>query len=377
MASVTPPRVFVGAEAFTNALRADLEHCEHTLRVQFSTFEGDAAGQAFAGMLLERAAAGVEVQLILDGYSEVITDDVYPFALRGRAKLHAEKRRTVELLAHLESSGIAIHRVAPAGRFARYLLYRDHKKMVVIDGRAAYVGGFNVSDHNYAWHDFMVRVDGDVVRDVARDFASTWAGETVALTERLDHGDYVLNQSAGRPTILDDALRLIAGARERLVIESPYLCGGSIEGAILDAARRGVRVLLVTPLRPNHLHNKVWVRKLRRRLRHANIQLVGYPGTGGMTHAKLLIVDNRVASFGSVNYQEIEALTQKELNVVTRDPDLVAELGALAAADAAESRPVPIPRTAFGWWSYRLAFWLVRIWTNRLLRKPDWRARYC
>jgi cardiolipin synthase A/B len=359
------------------ALRADLDHCERMLRVQFSTFEGDAAGQAFARMLLERVDAGVKVQLMLDGYSEVIADDVYPFALRGRQKLQAEKRRTSDLLAQLEASGVAITRVAPAGRFARYLLYRNHKKMVVLDDQVAYVGGLNVSDHNYGWHDFMVRVDGEVVGDIVRDFTTTWSGETVALTARRDDGDYVLNQSAGRPTILDDALWLIAGVRERLVIESPYLCGDSIEGAILAAARRGVRVLLVTPLRPNHLHNKVWVRKLRRRLRHANIELVGYPGAGGMTHAKLLIVDDEVASFGSVNYQEIESLTQKELNVVTRDPGLVAELGAVAAADAAASVAVPVPGTAFGWWTYRLAYWLVRRWTKRLLRKPEWRTRYC
>jgi len=121
----------------------------------------------------------------------------------------------------------------------------------------------------------------------------------------------------------------------------------------------------------------VWVRKLRKRLRHDNIEVLGYPGSDGMTHAKLLIVDDATATFGSLNYQELEALTQKELNVFTRDPQLVAELRALATADAAVSRPVPRPRSAFGWFTYRVLHWLLRGWTNRLVRRAAWRAKYC
>jgi cardiolipin synthase len=350
--------------------------------VQFSTFEGDEAGQVFGELLLDRVAAGVEVQVILDGYSEIIADDVYPFAIRGRGVLAAGKRHRLELLERLEAGGVPVRRVNPPGRFARYLPFRDHKKMVIVDDRIAYVGGINISDHNYAWHDFMVRVDGPVVDDVVSDFTSTWAGQTVALTEHRSDRDFALNQCPGRPTILDATLDVIAHARERIVMESPYLCGDRVETALLDAAIRGVAVVLVTPGRANHLHNRVWVRKLRRRLRHDNIKVLGYPGTdgpgpGGMTHAKLLIVDDTVATFGSLNSQEIESLTQKELNVFTRDPDLVSELSALANADAAVSQPVPQPRSAFGWFTYRFWYWFARTWTNRLLGRAAWRAEYC
>jgi cardiolipin synthase A/B len=370
-------RVFVGANAFLDALRVDIGSCTKSLRVQFSTFEGDDAGEAVAELLLDRAAGGVDVQLVLDSYSEVIADDVYPFAIRGRRALDTEKRRTADLLRRIEAGGVSFMRVAPPGRFAKYLLFRDHKKMVVIDDRVAYVGGINVSDHNFAWHDFMVRIEGPAVADLVADFTSTRAGATVALTERRTDGDYVLNQCAGRPTILDEVLRLADGARQRIVMESPYLCGDRIERALLDAARRGVKVALVTPAQPNHLHNRVWIRKLRRRLRHPNIELFGYAGTDGMTHAKLMIVDDRVATFGSLNFQEIESLTQKELNVVSRDLALVTELRAVAEADIAASRVIATPRSAFGWFTYGLAYRVIGAWTRRLLRTPEWRARYC
>jgi cardiolipin synthase len=375
--STAPQHVFVGAEAFVDALRADIAQCERTLRVQFSTFEGDTAGEAFAELLLDRVKAGVGVQMILDGYSEVIADDVYPFSVRGRRTLTKERRRTADLIATLESSGVAIKRVAPAGQFHRYILFRDHKKMVVLDDRVAYLGGLNVSEHNYGWHDFMVRIDGEAVTDLVTDFTTTWAGHTQPLTELHKDRDFALNQGPGRQTVLEQALQLIGDAREEIAIESPYLCGERIEGALLDAARRGVHVAVVSPYRPNHVHNKVWIRKLRRRLRHPNVDLFGYRGsTEGMTHAKLLVVDGRVAMFGSINFQEIEAVAQKELNVVTRDPALVAELSALHAADVAASEPAPRPRTAFGWWTYRVIYGAVTWWTQRLLRREPWRAVY-
>ncbi|MBM3671431.1 MAG: hypothetical protein FJW86_04510 [Actinobacteria bacterium] len=374
----TRQHVFVGADAFIDALRADIAKCRHTLRVQFSTFEGDEAGRVFAGLLLERKAAGVEVEVILDGYSDVIADDVYPFSIRNRKTLTTERRKRSELLAQLEAGGVPIRRVNPAGRFHRYLLFRDHKKVVIVDDRVGYVGGLNVSEHNYGWHDFMVRVDGPaVVGDLVVDFSSTWAGATTALTQRHESRDYVLNHAPGRPTVLDAALDLIARARSLIVMESPYLCGDRVEGALLAAAGRGVQVRLVTPMHPNHLHNRVWIRKLRRRLRHENIELLGYTGSDGMTHAKLLVVDDEIAVFGSLNYQEIEALAQKELNVITRDPTLVAELTALFDDDARSSEPVPIPRTAFGWFTYRFIHWFVRVWAGRLVRRPSWRATYC
>ncbi len=371
------PQVITGGPAFFDALRADLASCRETLRVQFSTFEGDAPGEELAQLLLERVAAGVEVRVILDGYTDVIADDVYPFTFARRRTVQGERVRTAALLARLSAGGVAVKRVAPAGRLYRYLLYRDHKKMVVVDGRIGYTGGINISEHNFAWHDFMVRLTGPVVDDFVVDFDSTWAGSTTALTEPSGDRDFALNQCAGRPTVLRAALDLIAGARRSIVLESPYLCGDQVERALLDAARRGVRVRVIAPRRPNHIYNRVWARKLRRRLHGPDIEVLDYEGSDGMTHARMLIVDDEVAMFGSLNFQEIEALTQKELNVFTRDPALVAELRARADADAAASTPTTRPATALGWWTFRLLHWFFRTWTKRLVARPHWRALYC
>jgi cardiolipin synthase len=373
---VTDPnrfRLCAGAPAFLTALRDDLCSCRYSLRVQFSTFEGDASGEAFAALLMERAAAGVSVQLVLDHYSDFVADDVLPVHLARRAALLAERERTRALLDRMVAAGIQLRRTAPLGSMARYMLFRDHKKLIVIDERVAYLGGINVSDHNFAWNDFMVRVEGRVVDDLARDFASTWHGRRTRLAGPPVAGDYVVNQAAGRPAVLDETLRLIDGARDTIFLETPSLLGHRIERALLDAADRGVRVSIVVPAQHNRWIFRVWSRKTMLEIRHPNITVQGYGGRGAMTHAKLLIVDDERAAVGSANLFALEAMTQKELCLFTDDASLVEELRGQAAVDTLHSTPLDLPRSSLGRISYSLLELAVDAWTRRLLRKPAWR----
>ena len=365
-----------GASAFLAALHDDLGACHETLWVQFSTFEGDASGEAFASLLMERAAAGVSVQLVLDHYSDFVADDVLPIHLARRSELRAERERTRALLERMVAAGIRLQRTAPLGPMARYMLYRDHKKLVVIDRRVAYLGGINVSDHNFAWNDFMVRVEGPVVDDLVCDFLSTWHGRRTRLAAPPVAGDYVLNQAAGRPAVLDETLRLIDGARETIFLETPSLLGHRVERALLDAADRGVHVDVVVPAEHNRWIFRVWSRRTMLEIRHPNITVRGYRGCGAMTHAKLLIVDGRRAAVGSANLFALEAMTQKELCLFTDDIALVDELRNQAAVDTFESAPLSAPRSSVGRFSYSVLELAVDAWTRRLLRKPSWRNEY-
>src|SRR5690606_42010280 len=115
------------------------------------------------------------------------------------------------------------------------------------------------------------------------------------------------------------------------------------ERAVRGAGDGGVRVTLNLHARSNKLLYRRWVRVQLRRLNHPNITLYGFTGCGGMTHAKLVLVDDQWASFGSLNMIEVEGLTQKELNVFSSNPDLIAQLQTLIARDIAQSDPVPVP----------------------------------
>lgn len=370
-------RLLVGSGAFLAGVEKDLAGAARSCYAQFMTFEGDESGLHFSRLLVARAAAGLDVRLMVDGYTDVVISDVYPTLLHRLNSVKEEKARTREMFERLPAEGVSVRRTAPPGRMLRFMLYRNHKKMVVIDNRVAFVGGINISDHNYAWHDFMVRIEGPLVEDLARDFLSTWDGATVPLTRPEHDGDFVLNQCAGRYSVFEEVLALIDGCRSTLVIESPYLIGERMEQAILAAAQRGVAVTLIVPYRSNKHLYRLWVRSLRRRLAHPGIAIHGYQGDGGMTHAKLLLVDGRRASFGSFNMMELEGLTQKELNVFTGDPEFIAEIQRFVAADLAHSALLPPPGRAGGWFTYRALHAFFRWWTGRLLRDPGWRRVYC
>ncbi len=369
--------LLVGARAFMDDLARTLQAPHTSLYAQFMTYEGDATGQEFAALLTHQAGQGADVRLMVDAYSDVVLSDVWPVLIHRRGEVAAERARTHALFDRLRAQGVQVKRTAPLGTLGRFALYRDHKKMVVIDEQIAFVGGINISDHNYDWHDFMVKIEGPLARVLAHDFRATWDGQCAPLSTPCPGEDFVLNQCPGRYPILEHILRMIARAQRSIVIESPYLLGDHLERALRAAAERGVRVTLILPARSNKLLYRRWVRMLRRRLNHPNVTVYGHLGGSGMTHAKLILVDDQWASFGSFNMIELEGLTQKELNVFSSNAALIAQFQDLIAGDIAHAVPVPAPRVVFGRPLYAVLYRFFRWWTRRLLRDADWKARYC
>lgn len=366
-----------GAGAFMDELSRTLEGDHSHLYAQFMTFEGDATGERFAGLLARQAARGADVRLMVDAYSDVVLSDVWPVLLHRQHKVAVERAKTHALFERLRAQGVGVQRTAPLGALGRFALFRNHKKMVVLDEQIAFVGGINISDHNYDWHDFMVKIEGPLAATLARDFRSTWDGQTVTLATPHPGADFVLNQCPGRYSVFEEILRMIDRAQRTIAIESPYLLGDRIERALRAAAERGVRISLILPAHSNKLLYRRWVRVLLRRLEHPNVTVYGFRGSGGMTHAKLIVVDEQWASFGSLNMIELEGLTQKELNVFSSSADLIAQLQTFIAGDIAQAVPVLAPRLAIGRPLYNMLYRFYRWWTRRLTRSADWKARYC
>jgi cardiolipin synthase len=369
--------VLVGSGAFLESLVADVAAATSSFLAQFSTFEGDDSGEAFGALLAGSADRGLDVRLTVDHYSDVVLSDFHPLLVHRLPEIRQERVRTHALFDRLRAHSVGVRRTAPPGALGRFLLYRDHKKLVILDDRVAYVGGINVSDHNFTWHDLMVRVEGPVVETLAADYRSSWDGRTIALPAALSVGTSVVNHDAGRESILHELLQMIAGAQATLVIESPYLLGDRLESAIVAAADRGVQITLVLPFRANRGIVRMWRRRTLQRFGHPNIALRGYRATGGMLHAKFAIVDGRRATFGSFNMFELESRTQKELNLFTDDPALVAQLEAVVADDLEASVPMPAPAWTAGRFTYTWCYRFFDAWTRRLLRDPEWVETYC
>lgn len=334
------PRIFADVEAAATSV--------HIL--MFGWREGD-VGTLLAALLEQKLADGIEVRVIVDG-------------LGSRPYSSARKMYT-----HLAAAGaqIVVNDVLPPGRRGLYpdrlsIDWRhsevgraDHRKLYVVDGAVAWIGGAGVEDHfrNGEFHDVMTRVTGDVVRqtqaafltsfighggpppaDLPRLFAApTDAGATpIALAQVIPGGHVAASQAIAEQ---------IDAARERLDLMNPYFTDGGMVERILAAARRGVRVRIVVSETSNSALASAAVRHRYRELIAAGAEVWAVPGT--VVHAKIVIADD-VVSFGTVNLDAWALYRNSEIMMIARSAATAALLQErLFEPDIARAKPGRVP----------------------------------
>lgn len=333
-------RLQVGADAFWRHAARDMAAARRRVLVQAMTFEGDAAGQPVAAALA--AAAAPDRRVLVDDYTwHVINDTV--LATSRDPQVQAEARATAEMFAALATGGVGVRVANPiAGHPLRYPL-RNHKKLLVIDD-AAWIGGINFSDHNFAWHDMMVRIEDPEVADwLADGFEADWHGKP--MPERRDFGSGLSLTSldgSANPEGFAPLLELFAGARRSVEVLSPYPTFPFVD-ALGQAAARGAEVTLYTP-RPN---NKPVVRDylLRAALRHG----IAVRLLPEMSHVKAALIDGETVVFGSSNFDFVSYRASAELIAICRNPGLVADFETQLFAPARRRATPPGPADARPW----------------------------
>ncbi|MBW3580044.1 MAG: cardiolipin synthase B [Actinobacteria bacterium] len=314
-----------GAEIFPSMLDA-IASASRT--IDFSTYifwKGETAN-AFGEAFMERARAGVEVNVLVDGWGSAPMD---------RA-----------LVARMEQAGVnfAWFRT-PHWYTTDKLNNRTHRRILVIDGKLGFTGGMGVADewsgdaeNPKNWRETHLRIQGPAVRDLLGAFADNWIEETGRVPsgahlpeiEAFDDGVEVqVSKSAaaqGRAAAEALFFAAIAGARERLWFTTAYF---SPRQALVDelvaAAVRGVdvRILVNGP----HIDKQV-VRRAGHRsyqpLLEAGVRLFEYQRT--MMHAKVVVADDRWANVGTANFDNRSLALQNEMNCTTIDDAIVAEL---------------------------------------------------
>jgi cardiolipin synthase A/B len=289
------------------------------------TFEGDAAGQAVASAVRESKAT--DRRVLVDDYSRVVVSDCFvlsPRYLLNRS-FREEVKATRAMFRALKHDGVGVRATNPiAGRVARYGL-RNHKKLIIADD-VAYVGGINFSDHNFAWHDLMLRIEAaGPAGFLAEDFDATW--ESRPALRHAHFGPLTLTALDGRTNRegFQPLLDAIAGAKERIEIVSPYLSFPFV-GTLAAAVRRGVRVELLTPF----AGNKPMVRHyLSDASRRAGFDLVLLPE---MTHLKAMLIDGRLLILGSSNFDFPSYFSFEEHVAAIESPELIADFEAQVLA---------------------------------------------
>lgn len=319
-----------GTEFFP-ALRRGIDTAQHEVHLQIYIYEPDSVGLAIAESLKRAAARGVSVCLLLDGFGckEISRDFVRNLQQNG-----------VEVLFYRP-------KVSP-WTLKKVRLRRLHRKIAVIDGRIAFIGGINIiddmntPDHTPPRVDYAVSVEGPLLRIIHASARKlwrrvAWASLRHVVVRRMNmqlapagsmRAAYVVRDNVWHRRDIERAyLAAIESAHSEIVIANSYfLPGRRIRHALVAAARRGVRVVLLLQARVEYLLLDYASRALYGQLLAAGIEIHEYHTS--FMHSKVAVIDNEWATVGSSNIDPFSFLLSREANVVVDDKGFAAELRA-------------------------------------------------
>ena len=332
---------------FFPALLRDIAQAKSHIHIDMYIFEADALGTLIADALIDKARQGVEVRIIYD--------DVGCWRVRKR------------FFERMRKEGIDAEPFMPVHfpQFTSKANYRNHRKIVVIDGHIGYIGGMNIAlryvkgsgkrkvesgKRKDAWRDTMVRIEGGGVNGLQQAFLVDWY--FVDRTLLSDRKYYTKPESEGGltqtvtsgpvatyPEIMQGYLRYILAAKQYIYIESPYfLPTESIFLALKTAAASGVDVRILVPRRSD-AHFVEWAsRSYLREAVEAGIQVSLYEP--GFLHSKLMVSDDQIATCGSTNCDFRSFENNFEGNTFFYDTDFAQRMRAIFLTDEQQSTPL-------------------------------------
>ena len=331
-----------GTQIFPAMLSA-IRSAKHSINFEDYWFSNGQIGREFTEALAERARAGVKVSAILDAL--------------GTYKMGREN------LARLREAGVeAVKYHSIFWLDPRRYNYRTHRKLLIVDGEIAFVGGVGIADEwtgnadsPQHFRDNHYQVAGPVVAQLQAIFMANWLKTGGNVLHGADYfpplastGPYLaqaLRSSAGNANLDLMYLLAIASAQKTLRIENPYFLPDDLtRKELVNAARRGVKVEIIVP---GKLINKKIVRAASKRhwpeLIKAGIKIYEYQPT--MVHVKLIIVDDTFVSVGSGNFDNRSIQLNDEANLDVLDRDFAAQQTRLFEMDKKQSHEMTLDET--------------------------------
>lgn len=296
----------------------DISNAKTFIHISYYIIRRDYYGKKFTDLLIEKANQGVEVRLIYDHIGSKITS----------------KKCFRELI----KAGGKVEKFFPSTIFFKpYLNHRNHRKMVIIDGKIGYTGGMNIGKEYcnedkkiYPWGDRHIRIHGDGVVGLQMQFLFDYlfvSKENISLDDksvidkyfpRIENiGDKLMQVVASGPdykqeNIKNAYLKMINDAKESILIETPYLIlDDSMMDALNIAIKSGVDVKIVIPGIPDKVVVYAATLSYARELVRMGAKVYTYKG---FMHSKVLVTDNYVTSIGSANMDRRSFSLNFEIN---------------------------------------------------------------
>ncbi len=317
-----------GAEYFP-ALERAIDGAQMEIHLQTYIFEDDHVGHTISAALMRAARRGVAVCVLLDG-----------FGCKDTSK---------SLIAKMQEGGVEVlfyrPKISP-WTLKRNRLRRLHRKLVVVDGRLAFVGGINIIDdlntpgHTPPRVDYAVSVQGPLLKSIEASARRLWRRIAWARLRSVKPAmpmplgkvngkmwaAYVMRDNALHRHDIEEAyLAAIEAAREEIIIANAYfLPGRDFRHALISAAHRGVRVVLLLQGRVEYWFLHYASRALYRRFLDAGIEIHEYHRS--FMHSKVAVIDGRWATVGSSNIDPMSLWLAREANIVVDDESFALQL---------------------------------------------------
>lgn len=376
-------RLLRNGTEFFPCLQQAIDEAQHEVHLETYIFEADATGQRIAAALCAAARRGVRVRVVVDGFGS--------------------RSFVTRLLPQLSASGAEVQVFRKElGLFAlqRRRLRRMHRKLTVVDGHIAFVGGINILDdsdtpgENAPRFDYAIRIEGPLVQRIRRAQQDLWRLLSwVSFRRRPRHDPAALEDAAlpavgttraafvmrdnlrHRKDIEKAYLKAIGQARNEILIANAYfLPGRRFRTALLAARQRGVTITLLLQGRIEYwlLHHAC--QAAYPALLSAGVRIVEYRKS--FLHAKVAVIDEDWATVGSSNIDPFSLMLAREANVVVRDAAFANELRESLHAAIADGS-VTLSRNHWQTRPWRLrvlswmAFGLVRLLTGKLVRHDE------
>jgi cardiolipin synthase len=337
-------------QAMTEAIEGAQDH----INLESYIFDDDEVGKKFADLLIAKQRAGVQVNIIYDSIGSLDT-----------AK---------EFFGRLRAAGIRLTEFNPVNPVRNpghwNLNNRDHRKILVVDGRIGFTGGINISaDYSHSslfrsgsgrrrgqqlgWRDTHIRIEGPAVAELQLLFMSNWASQNQEALPDLDYfpplkpaGDKVLRVIASKPhgnfAIYKAFVLALQQAQSAIHITNAYFAPDvQLLDALKAAAARGVDVKIIFPGKSDVGLSYYAGRSFYAELLRAGIHV--YELQGSVLHAKTSVIDSVWSTVGSANLDMRSFLLNNEVTVVVLDAEFGMNMEAAFREDLSHSREVLLP----------------------------------
>lgn len=356
-------KLLINGEEFFPLLLEELKKAQNHIHIQFYIYENDTIGNQIKDILIQKAKEGVAVRFIYDDFGS------------------QSIRRS--LVKELQREGVQAY---PFNKIrliflANRLNYRNHRKIVVIDGKTAFTGGINVSDKyintpdsKVYWRDTNIIIKGNAVYGLQQIFLSDWnfcSGENQGISTVFfppearseDSGALVQIVSNGPdsdlPTILYSIIQAVNLAKKEILLTTPYyIPDNSLQEALIIAALSGIEVKLLVPKEGDSKIVDLATQAYFEDLLRAGVRIYLYEK--GFVHAKTFVTDRQLASVGTANLDLRSFDLNFEVNAMIYDEKTAEEL-----ADIFEKDLLTSPEISYREWRKRGKF---RKFRERLIR---------